>query len=149
LLPGEAWGKSSKNAPSGKYYHVDHCQFSSRFRHPSYYWRSYYIYLCLIPVVEASEQTIWASFRLNVRVACLVLPKHRTGSSPAFMIGPMPTISFLYDDGWCDFLGSWFGTGTDRGLQLLFTVTGAIGLIVTLMAMRSRSYRRLSANYQY
>lgn len=44
-----------------------------------------------------------------------------------------------------DTIGTWFGTGTDRGIALLFTFTGFIGLIVTLMAMRSRSYKKLSA----
>jgi MFS transporter, DHA3 family, multidrug efflux protein len=47
-----------------------------------------------------------------------------------------------------ELIGGWFGTGRDRGIALLFTVTGAIGLMMTLMAMRSRSYRQLSRNYQ-
>ena len=44
-------------------------------------------------------------------------------------------------------IGPWFGTGVDRGIALLFIVAGWIGLIVTLLAMRSRSYRQLSANH--
>ena len=44
-------------------------------------------------------------------------------------------------------IGPWFGTGVDRGIALLFIVAGWIGLTVTLLAMRSRSYRQLSANY--
>lgn len=47
-----------------------------------------------------------------------------------------------------DLLGAWFGTGTDRGIALLFTVAGIVGLVVTLMAMRSYSYKTLSKNYQ-
>jgi DHA3 family multidrug efflux protein-like MFS transporter len=47
-----------------------------------------------------------------------------------------------------DLLGGWFGTGTDRGIALLFTVAGFIGLMVTLLAMRSRAYKTLSANYK-
>ena len=47
-----------------------------------------------------------------------------------------------------DLLGPWFRTGTDRGLALLFTLAGLIGLMVTLLAMRSYSYRALSANYE-
>jgi DHA3 family multidrug efflux protein-like MFS transporter len=45
-------------------------------------------------------------------------------------------------------IGSWFGTGTDRGLALLFTVAGLIGLAVTLFAMRSYAYRALSERYE-
>ncbi|NJM73088.1 MAG: MFS transporter [Scytonema sp. RU_4_4] len=114
-----------------------------------------FIYLCLIPVVEASEQTILQA----------VIPPERQGrvfgfaqsieqaASPltAFMIGPIAQfifIPFMTTGAGVDLLGTWFGTGTDRGIALLFTVTGVIGLIVTLMAMRSRSYRKLLENYQ-
>jgi MFS transporter, DHA3 family, multidrug efflux protein len=42
-----------------------------------------------------------------------------------------------------DLLGAWFGTGQDRGLARPFTVTGAIGVVVTLLTARSFSYRQL------
>ena len=113
-----------------------------------------FIYLCLIPVVEASEQTIIQK----------VIPLERQGrvfgfaqsieqaASPltAFAIGPIAQfifIPFMTTGAGVNLLGSWFGTGADRGIALLFIVTGMIGLIVTLMAMRSRSYWRLSQNY--
>jgi DHA3 family multidrug efflux protein-like MFS transporter len=67
------------------------------------------------------------------------------------MIGPIAQlifIPFMTTGAGVDLLGSWFGTGTDRGLALLFTVAGLIGLIVTLLAMQSRAYRALSENYQ-
>jgi DHA3 family multidrug efflux protein-like MFS transporter len=47
-----------------------------------------------------------------------------------------------------DTIGTWFGTGTDRGLALLFTVAGLIGLAITLIAMRSNAYRALSEKYE-
>lgn len=112
-------------------------------------------YLCLIPVVEAAEQTILQT----------VIPLERQGrvfgfaqsieqaASPltAFMIGPIAQfvfIPFMTTGAGVDLLGSWFGTGSDRGIALLFTLTGLIGLTVTLMAIRSHSYRKLSVNYQ-
>jgi MFS transporter, DHA3 family, multidrug efflux protein len=114
-----------------------------------------FIYLCLIPVVEAAEQTILQA----------VIPLERQGrvfgfaqsieqaASPltAFMIGPIAQflfIPFMTTGTGVNLIGSWFGTGADRGIALLFTVTGIIGLIVTLTAMRSRQYQKLSANYQ-
>jgi DHA3 family multidrug efflux protein-like MFS transporter len=114
-----------------------------------------FLYLCLIPVVEASEQTILQT----------VIPLERQGrvfgftqsieqaASPltAFMIGPIAQfifIPFMTTGAGADLIGRWFGTGSDRGIALLFTVTGLIGLIVTLMAMQSRSYRNLSIHYQ-
>jgi MFS transporter, DHA3 family, multidrug efflux protein len=114
-----------------------------------------FIYLCLIPAVEASEQTIIQR----------VIPPERLGrvfgfaqsieqaASPltAFMIGPIAQfifIPFMTTGGGVDLLGDWFGTGTDRGIALLFIVTGMLGLIVTLIAMRSFSYKVLSDKYQ-
>jgi DHA3 family multidrug efflux protein-like MFS transporter len=114
-----------------------------------------FIYLCLIPVVEATEQTILQK----------VIPPDRQGrvfgfaqsieqaASPltAFMIGPIAKfifIPFMTTGGGVSLLGPWFGTGTARGLALLFTVTGIVGLLVTVLAMRSKSYKLLSVKYK-
>ncbi len=76
----------------------------------------------------------------------------KTATSPlmAFAIGPVAQFIFIplmTTGAGVDILITWFGTGTDRGIALLFTVTGILGLIVTLIAMRSRSYRKLSVSY--
>ncbi|MBD2702165.1 MFS transporter [Spirosoma sp. BT702] len=114
-----------------------------------------FTYLCLIPVVEAAEQTIVQK----------LIPPERQGrvfgfaqsieqaASPitAFMIGPIAQyifIPFMTTGAGVALIGGWFGTGKDRGLALLFTVTGIIGLIVTLLAMKSNAYKTLLANYQ-
>jgi MFS transporter, DHA3 family, multidrug efflux protein len=114
-----------------------------------------FVWLCLIPAVEAAEQTILQK----------VVPPERQGrvfgfaqsveqaASPitAFLIGPIAQlifIPFMTNGAGVDLLGSWFGTGTDRGLALLFSVAGLIGLAVTLLAMRSSAYKSLSKNYQ-
>jgi MFS transporter, DHA3 family, multidrug efflux protein len=114
-----------------------------------------FLYLCLIPIAEACEQTILQK----------VIPPERQGrvfgfaqsveqaASPltAFAIGPIAQIlfiPFMTTGAGVDLIGDWFGTGKDRGIALLFTVTGAIGLLMTLLAMRSRSYRKLSQYYR-
>jgi DHA3 family multidrug efflux protein-like MFS transporter len=114
-----------------------------------------FVWLCLIPAVEAAEQTILQK----------VVPPERQGrvfgfaqsveqaASPitAFLIGPIAQlifIPFMTTGAGVETIGSWFGTGIDRGLALLFTVAGLIGLAVTLLAMRSRSYRSLSQIYE-
>jgi len=114
-----------------------------------------FVWLCLIPAVEAAEQTILQK----------VVPPERQGrvfgfaqsveqaASPitAFLIGPIAQlifIPFMTTGAGADIIGSWFGTGTDRGLALLFTVAGLIGLAVTLLAMRSNAYRSLSQVYR-
>ncbi|HXF62186.1 MAG TPA: hypothetical protein VNK95_11245, partial [Caldilineaceae bacterium] len=69
----------------------------------------------------------------------------------SFLIGPIAQlifIPFMTTGAGVELLGSWFGTGVDRGMALLFTATGAIGLAVTLLAMCSNAYRALSAHYQ-
>jgi DHA3 family multidrug efflux protein-like MFS transporter len=114
-----------------------------------------FVWLCLTPVVEAAEQTILQK----------VVPLERQGrvfgfaqsveqsASPitAFLIGPVAQwifIPFMTTGAGVDLLGGWFGTGVDRGIALLFSVSGLIGLIVTLMAMRTSSYRVLSHSYR-
>jgi MFS transporter, DHA3 family, multidrug efflux protein len=113
-----------------------------------------FIWLCLIPAVEAAEQTILQK----------VIPPERQGrvfgfaqsieqaASPitAFVIGPIAQfifIPFMTTGAGVDLIGGWFGTGADRGIALVFTAAGVIGLIVTLLAMRSYAYRVLSENY--
>ena len=114
-----------------------------------------FVWLCLVPAVEAAEQTILQK----------VVPPERQGrvfgfaqsveqsASPitAFLIGPIAQlifIPFMTTGAGVELLGPWFGVGTDRGLALLFTVAGFIGLVVTLFAMRTWSYRMLSQKYK-
>jgi DHA3 family multidrug efflux protein-like MFS transporter len=113
-----------------------------------------FLYLILVPFIEASEQTIIQK----------VVPKERQGrvfgfaqsieqsASPltAFLIGPITQfffIPFMSTGSGADLIGSWFGTGEARGIALVFTVTGVIGFILTIFAMRSKYYRQLSHSY--
>jgi DHA3 family multidrug efflux protein-like MFS transporter len=56
-------------------------------------------------------------------------------------------IPFMTVGAGVDLIGGWFGTGADRGIALVFTVTGIIGLIVTLIAMNTKYYDLLSKRY--
>lgn len=113
-----------------------------------------YIYMLLIPYVEASEQTILQK----------VVPYERQGrvfgfaqsieqsASPltAFMIGPIAQfifIPYMTTGAGVQLIGGWFGTGADRGLALIFTIAGIIGLIATIIALNSKYYRQLSERY--
>jgi DHA3 family multidrug efflux protein-like MFS transporter len=114
-----------------------------------------FLWLCLIPVVEAAEQTILQK----------VVPPERQGrvfgfaqsveqaASPitSLLIGPIAQwifIPFMTTGAGVRLIGPWFGTGTDRGLALLFTAAGLIGLVITLLSMRTVAYRALSARYR-
>lgn len=114
-----------------------------------------FIWLCLGPVAEAAEQTILQK----------VIPPERQGrvfgfaqsveqaASPitAFLIGPIAQlifIPFMTTGAGVELIGDWFGAGANRGMALLFMLSGVIGLIVTLLAMQSKSYKLLSSQYQ-
>ncbi|MGH8949715.1 MAG: MFS transporter, partial [Acidimicrobiia bacterium] len=76
-----------------------------------------------------------------------------TAASPltAFLIGPIAqawVIPFMTDGSGADSIGSWFGTGPERGMALIFIVAGVIGLVVTIFALNSRPYRSLSQRYE-
>jgi DHA3 family multidrug efflux protein-like MFS transporter len=47
-----------------------------------------------------------------------------------------------------DVIGGWFGTGPQRGIALMFTIAGLVGVVVTALARGSRSFRRLDATYR-
>jgi DHA3 family multidrug efflux protein-like MFS transporter len=114
-----------------------------------------FIYLCLIPVVEAAEHTILQKVVAPERQGRVFgfAQSVEQAASPitAFVIGPVAQlifIPFMTTGAGVRLLGGWFGASTDRGLALLFTLAGLIGLTVTLAAMRSRAYRALSRQYQ-
>ncbi|MEN9327994.1 MAG: hypothetical protein RI947_802 [Candidatus Parcubacteria bacterium] len=113
-----------------------------------------FIYLSVVPYIEAAEQTIIQK----------VVPQERQGrvfgfsqsveqaASPltAFLIGPLTQfifIPFMTNGAGVDLIGRWFGTGSDRGIALVFTVTGIIGLCMTIIAMHTKYYRQLSEYY--
>ncbi|GID94570.1 MFS transporter [Amorphoplanes digitatis] len=114
-----------------------------------------YVYMLLVPYAEAAEQTILQK----------VVPYERQGrvfgfaqsveqaASPltAFLIAPIAQFVFIpfmtAGGAGARAIGSWFGTGADRGLALVFVLTGVIGMIATVLALRSGPYRRLRNRY--
>ena len=106
------------------------------------------------PFAEAAEQTTLQK----------VVPYERQGrvfgfaqsveqaASPltAFLIGPFTqfvAIPFMTTGTGAELIGGWFGVGPDRGIALVFCLTGALGMVLTLAAFGSRAYRDLSAAY--
>lgn len=112
------------------------------------------IWVFCMPFIEATEQTIVQR----------VVPLERQGrvfgfaqsvelsASPvtAFLIGPIAQfifIPFMTTGAGVQLIGSWFGVGMGRGIALVFMIAGAIGLFVTLLARRSKSFKILSESY--
>lgn len=52
-------------------------------------------------------------------------------------------VPLMSDGRGADLTGRWFGTGPDRGIALMFTLAGLVGVAVTVLAWTSRSYPRL------
>lgn len=114
-----------------------------------------FIYLATFPFIEASEQTIIQK----------VVPQERLGrvfgfaqsveqsASPitAFIIGPLAqfvVIPFITTGAGVELIGDWWGTGTDRGIALIFTAAGILGLIATFAGRQSVYFKQLSARMQ-
>jgi len=112
------------------------------------------VFMLMIPFAEAAEQTVLQKvvpFERQGRVFGFAQSVEQAASPlTAFLMGPIAqflVIPFMTDGAGADALGPWFGTGADRGLALIFTVTGLLGLVATVLALRSPAYRRLSASY--
>ena len=114
-----------------------------------------FIWMFLGPFAEASEQTTLQK----------VVPYDRQGrvfgfaqsveqaASPltAFLIAPLAQFVFIplmTDGAGADAIGDGFGRGPERGIALVFTVAGALGVLMTIAAFSSEYYRRLSAAYR-
>lgn len=113
-----------------------------------------FFYMCLIPVIEAVEQTIIQKLVIPAKQGRVFGFAHsiEMAASPisAFIIGPMAQLFFIpfveTAQGKAMF-GGLLGDGPGRGIALVFITAGIIGLIVTLWTMSSKTYHLLSAAY--
>ncbi|MFC0534032.1 MFS transporter [Phytohabitans kaempferiae] len=113
-----------------------------------------YLYMLFVPYAEAAEQTILQKvvpFERQGRVFGFAQSVEQAASPlTAFLISPVAQfvfIPFMTDGAGARAIGGWFGTGADRGLALVFMLTGVLGIIATVLALRSRPYQRLSRRY--
>ena len=113
-----------------------------------------YIYMLLIPYIEAAEATILQKvvpFERQGRVFGFAQSVEQSASPiTAFLIGPIAQfifIPFMTTGAGVGLIGGWFGTGPDRGIALVFILTAIIGLIAACLAMGSKYYRQLTTRY--
>ncbi|MET0588668.1 MAG: MFS transporter [Novosphingobium sp.] len=113
-----------------------------------------FIWMFLGPYAEAAEQTTLQKvvpYERQGRVFGFA-QSVETAASPltAFLIAPLTQFFFIplmTDGAGADAIGHWFGTGPERGIAIVFTIAGLLGVLVTLAAFNSRYYRELSAAY--
>jgi DHA3 family multidrug efflux protein-like MFS transporter len=114
-----------------------------------------FIWMFFVPFTEAIEQTILQKVVPSDRLGRVIGFAHsiEQAASPvtAFLIGPLAQlvfIPFMTTGAGVQAIGHWFGTGVGRGIALVFMTAGTLGLVVTLVAMRSKSYDLLAARYR-
>jgi DHA3 family multidrug efflux protein-like MFS transporter len=110
-----------------------------------------FVWLLMMPVIEAAEQTVLQRaipFEKQGRVFGFAqMVENAASPVTSIVMGPLAAEIFipLMTDGWgADRIGSWWGIGPERGLAVMFTLAGIIGVIVTLLFRSSRSYRALT-----
>jgi DHA3 family multidrug efflux protein-like MFS transporter len=110
------------------------------------------VWLALVPVIEAGEQTVLQSSVPLARQGRVFgfaqLIENAASPLTAFLMAPLAESVFMpwmTKGAGADLIGGWFGTGPERGLALMFTLAGLIGVVVTLLARSSRSFRLLDA----
>jgi DHA3 family multidrug efflux protein-like MFS transporter len=114
-----------------------------------------FIWLCIMPFVEACEQTVLQKVvptdRLGRVIGFAQSVEMSAAPLTAFLIGPLAQyffIPFMTTGKGVEWIGGWYGVGHGRGIGLVFVCAGVIGLVVTLLAWRSRAFKLLSERYQ-
>jgi len=112
-------------------------------------------YMTLIPVVEASEQTVIQKvvpFQRQGRVFGFAAAIESAAAPvTAFLIAPIAQfwiIPYMESEGGQATWGWLLGDGDARGIALVFLFSGLIMVAFALLAFTTRSYRLLSAEYQ-
>jgi DHA3 family multidrug efflux protein-like MFS transporter len=110
------------------------------------------LWLFLGPFAEAAEQTalqLVVPFERQGRVFGFAQAVENSAAPlMAVMIGPVTqfyAIPFMTTGAGAQAIGAWYGTGPERGMALVFSCAGVLGMALTLAALASPSYRALSA----
>ena len=113
-----------------------------------------FIWMFLGPYAEAAEQTTLQKvvpFERQGRVFGFAQSVELAASPlTAFLIAPLTQFVFvplMTGGAGAQAIGDWYGRGPERGIAIVFTIAGLLGVILTIVALRSRSYRRISAAY--
>ncbi|TFH55805.1 MFS transporter [Glutamicibacter arilaitensis] len=114
-----------------------------------------WLYMMLIPAVEASEQTVIqkvVAFRRQGRVFGFAqMMEAAAAPITAFLVAPLAqylVIPYMRSTQGDERFGWLVGQGQARGIALIFLVGGLIMVVAALLAMGTGQYRKLSAIFQ-
>lgn len=112
------------------------------------------VFMCLMPIAEASEQTIVqrvVPYEKQGRVFGFAASVESAAAPiSAFLVGPLAQfwlIPFMDSQAGQDSLGWLLGEGEARGIALAFVGASLVLLLVVLLAFVSKPYRELSDAY--
>ena len=114
-----------------------------------------WLYMCIIPVIEASEQTVIQKvvpYETQGRVFGFA-QAFEAAAAPvtAFLIAPIAQfwiIPYMDSDAGQQTWGWLLGEGEARGIALVFFFAGLVMVVLALLAFTTRAYRTLSAEYE-
>ncbi|MGH7290835.1 MAG: MFS transporter, partial [Myxococcota bacterium] len=114
-----------------------------------------WLYMCLIPIVEAAEQTVIQKvvpYETQGRVFGFA-QAFEAAAAPvtAFLIAPIAQfwiIPYMDSNAGEDTWGWLLGEGEARGIALVFFFSGLVMVVLALLAFRTRAYRTLSEEYE-
>lgn len=113
-----------------------------------------FVWLFLYPFAEAAEQTTLQKlvpFERQGRVFGFAQSVEQAAAPlTSFVVGPLTQfvmIPLMTTGAGAQAIGHWYGVGPERGMAVMFTLAGALGVIAAVIAINSRQYRQLSAAY--
>lgn len=113
-----------------------------------------WLYMVLIPIIEATEQTVIqrvVPFQKQGRVFGFAQALESSAAPiTAFLVAPIAEfiiIPYMNSDAGKSDLGWLLGSGEARGIALVFLVSGLIMVVVSLLAFFTKTYRHISAFY--
>lgn len=113
-----------------------------------------WLYMVLIPIIEATEQTVIqrvVPFQKQGRVFGFAQALESSAAPiTAFLVAPLAEfiiIPYMNSDAGKSDLGWLLGNGDARGIALVFLVSGLIMVVVSLLAFFTKTYRHISVFY--
>lgn len=113
-----------------------------------------WLYMCLIPAVEAAEQTVIqrvVPLERQGRVFGFALA-FEAAAAPvtALVVAPLAEVWIIpsaRSEAGAAILTPWLGEGTARGIALIFLAAGLIMVVAAALALLTPVYRRVSVEY--